>query len=282
MIESVVERGQPGQMRYFTKGHVGYFVFDGSNELNACTAEMYRDFYHQLLEFRDDKDVWVGILTGAGSRAFSVGGDLKQMRRVSEEFTSEMASEHFWYPRSEEPVPTSQIAEDIFNLDLYKPIVGAVNGLCLGGGLVYLLALTDLRVAADDAELGFSEVKHGLGGGGGLSGIARQIPLAHAMWLCLTGETIDAERAREVGLVNEVVPAEQCLARAEQIAAMLCENSPALMKLEKELLLRSLDQPRREMLRFSWLMHFVQRYSHDAAEGLEAFNGKRQPTYRGW
>jgi enoyl-CoA hydratase/carnithine racemase len=102
------------------------------------------------------------------------------------------------------------------------------------------------------------------------------------MWLCLTGETIDAEEARRIGMINEVQPHDECLARAEELASMLCRNSPALMKLEKELLLRSLDQPRSEMLRFSWLMHFVQRYSHDAAEGVAAFGEKREPAYRGW
>lgn len=281
-IESVIPAGGPGQMRYEKRDHIAYFIFDGSNHLNACTAEMYAEFYRHLLDFRDDKDLWVGILTGAGERAFSVGGDLKQMRRISEAFTEDLASEHFWYPRSTEPEQTSQVAEDIFNLDLYKPIIGAVNGLCLGGGFVYLLALTDLRIAANNSEFGFSEVKRGLGGGGGLSGIARQIPLAHAMWLCLTGETIGVEEARAWGIVNEVVEPDQCLARATEIAQMLCENSPALMRLEKELLLRSLDQSRQESLRFSWLMHFVQRYSHDAKEGLAAFNEGRDPSYRGW
>ena len=158
-IEKIVAKGEPGRVRYETDGHVAYFIWDGSNHLNACTTDMYREFYKHLLAFRDDKDLWVGVLTGAGDRAFSVGGDLKEMQRVTESFTYEIASEHFWYPRSSEPFTSSQVAEDIFYLKLYKPIIAAINGLCLGGGLVYVLGMTDIRIVSEDAELGFSEVK---------------------------------------------------------------------------------------------------------------------------
>jgi enoyl-CoA hydratase/carnithine racemase len=281
-IQKTVPKGEQGRVRYETDGHVAYFIWDGSNELNAATTDMYREFYDHLLAFRDDKDLWVGVLTGAGERAFSVGGDLKEMQRVSEAFTPEIASEHFWYPRSREPFTSSQVAEDIFYLKLYKPLIAAINGLCLGGGLVYVLGLTDLRIASEDAELGFSEVKRGLGGGGGLSGIARQIPYAQAMWLCLTGETITAEEACRIGIVNEVVPKEKVVERASEIAHMLCENSPGVVKLEKELILRSMDLDRDEALRFSWLMHYAQRYSHDAKAGLAAFGNGKKPEYRGW
>lgn len=282
MIPKQVSKGEPGRLRYEKDGHIAYFIFDGSNDLNACSTQMYVDLYDALVDFRDDKELWVGVMTGAGDRAFNVGGDLKEMMAVTEEFTPEDASEHFWYPRSTEPHRTSQVAESIFTLELYKPIIGAVNGLCLGGGLVYLLALTDIRVASDDAQFGFSEVKRGLGGGGGLSGIARQIPLANAMWLCLTGETIDAEEARRIGIVNEIVPMDQVHDRATELAQMLCDNSPLVVKLEKELLLRSLDLDRKDMLRFAWVMHYATRYGHDAEAGLKAFQTKEKPAYRGW
>ncbi len=282
MIEKTVEKGEPGRVRFERDGHIAYFIWDGSNELNAGTPEMYRELYEHLCEFRDDKDLWVGVMTGAGSRAFSVGGDLKAMQKVNETFTPEIASEHFWYPRSREPHRTSQAAEDIFTLELYKPIIGAVNGLCLGGALVYLLALTDIRVASENSEFGFSEVKHGLGGGGGLSGIARHIPLAHAMYLCLTGETVGAEQAQSMAIVNEVVPLEQVHDRATELAKDLCKTSPLVMKMEKELILRSIEMPRREALRFSWVMHYAQRYGHDAEAGLQAFTDGTRATYKGW
>lgn len=282
MIEKTVEKGGTGRVRFERDGHVAYFIWDGSNDLNAAGPDMYLELYEHLCAFRDDKDLWVGVMTGAGSRAFSVGGDLKAMQKVNETFTPELASQHFWYPRTREPHPTSQAAEDIFTLELYKPMIGAVNGLCLGGALVYLLALTDIRIASTDAEFGFSEVKRGLGGGGGLSGIARHIPLSQAMYLCLTGETIDAEEAHRVGIVNEIVPLEDVHERAGTLAAALCENSPLVMKMEKELILRSIEMPRREALRFSWVMHFAQRYGHDAEAGLAAFSNGGTPSYRGW
>ena len=282
MIEKKVAKGEPGQIRYEKRDHIVYFIFDGSNDLNACTTEMYADFYEYLVDFRDDVDSWVGVLTGAGDRAFNVGGDLKEMLYVSESASPETASKHFWYPRTDKPYRTSQIAEEIFTLELFKPIIGAVNGLCLGGGLVYLLALTDIRIAAEDAQLGFSEVKRGLGGGGGFSGIAQQVPLTTAMWLCLTGETIDATEALRLGIINEVVQRDRVHDRAQELAEMLCENSPTILKLEKELLLRSRDMPRRDLLRLSWAMHFATRYAQDATEGLAAFREKRTPSYRGW
>lgn len=282
VIAKIVAKGEPAQIRYEKRGHVAYFIFDGSNDLNACTAESYRSFYHHLCDFRDDPEMWVGVLTGAGDRAFSVGGDLKEMRELTEASSPEAAARNFWYPRSSVPSHTSQVAEDIFTLELYKPIIGAVNGLCLGGGFVYLLALADIRVASDDAVFGFSEVKRGLGGGGGLSGLAHELPRAWAMWLCLTGETIDAERAFQIGLINEVVPKGTVHARATELANMLCETSPVVLKMEKELLMRTKEMPRREMLRFSWVMHFANRYGHDASEGLRAWQEDRDPEYVGW
>ena len=282
MIDKQVAKGEPGQLRFERDGHVAYFIWDGSNDLNAGTTDMYRVLYDSLQTFRDDTDLWVGVMTGAGERAFSVGGDLKEMQQVNEQSSAELEAEHFWYPRGSEPYTSSQVAEETFTLELYKPIIGAINGLCLGGGLVYALALTDIRVASSDAELGFSEVKRGLGGGGGLSGIARRIPLAQAMWLCLTGETLDSDEALRMGLINEVVPNADVHDRAAELAQMLCENSPAIVKLEKELLLRSLDMSRKELLRLSWLMHFASRHGHDANEGVNAFLEDRSPSYRGW
>ena len=282
MIESHVKNGEPGLMRYEKRGHVAYFIFDGSNHLNACTAEMYADFYQNLLDFKEDPDMWVGVLTGAGDSAFSVGGDLKQMMRSIHEFDGETASRHFWYPKDSNPVLTSQVAEDIFTLELFKPMIGAVNGYCLGGGLVYLLALTDIRIADSTATFDFAEVKRGHGGGGGMSGIARQIPHAWAMWLVLTGERIDADKALEIGLINEVVEPGAAHERASDVAELLCQNSPAVMKVEKELAMRGDDMPRSERLRMTWLFHFLQRYSHDGAEGIAAFEEGRPPEYRGW
>ncbi|WP_275693158.1 enoyl-CoA hydratase-related protein [Nocardioides sp. TF02-7] len=102
------------------------------------------------------------------------------------------------------------------------------------------------------------------------------------MYLCLTGETVDAAEAHRIGLVNEVVPLEEVQDRAAALAARLCENSPLVVKMEKELVQRSLEMPRREALRFSWVMHFAQRYGHDALAGLKAFAEKTKPSYRGW
>ena len=282
MIDKIVEAGQPGTVRYEKRDRVAHFNIDGPTDLNPMSPDMYRQWYEHLVDFRDDKDVWVGVVEGAGPRCFSAGGDLKRMGEISQTFTPEMAAEHYWYPRSSEPLTTPQISLEMLSLELYKPMIAAVHGVCLGAGLIFVLALTDIRVAASNAQFGFAEIKLGAGGAGAVADVARRLPFTTAMWLSLTGENIDAEEAHRIGLVNEIVPEDAVHDRAQEVADLVCANSPVAVKFEKEAILRSHEMTRSDTLRMARMFFFARRQFHDTEEGLASFNEKRAPEYRGW
>jgi len=282
VIDTIVEPGEPGVIRYEKRGRVAHFIIDGPNDLNPMSPDMYREWYEHLVDFRDDKDLWVGLIEGAGSRCFTAGGDLKKASDIARTFTQQSASEHFWYPRSSEPMTTPQISIEMLALEIYKPMIAAVHGLCLGAGLVFMLALTDIRVASADAKFGFPEIKLGAGGAGAVADAARRLPFTTAMWLCLTGENIDAAEALRIGLVNEVVSGESLHDRAQEIADLICANSPVAVKFEKEAILRSHEMDRSDMLRLAKMFFFARNQFHDTQEGLASFQEKREPKYRGW
>ena len=282
MINKIVEHGQPGVIRYEKRGRVAHFIIDGPTDLNPMSPDMYRQWYEHLVDFRDDKDLWVGLIEGAGSRCFTAGGDLKKMNDIAQTFTAQSTSEHFWYPHSSEPMTTPQISMEMLALELYKPMIAAVHGLCLGAGLIFVLALTDIRIASADAKFGFAEIKLGAGGAGATADVARRLPFTTAMWLCLTGENIDAIEAHRIGLVNEVVSTESLHDRAEEIADLICSNSPVAVKFEKEAILRGHQMDRSAMLRLAKMFFLARNQFHDTQEGLASFQEKRDPNYRGW
>lgn len=294
MTTSLIEMTQEGSVPTRSHGtaeghiylevhdHIGYLVIDGPTDVNPMTPDMYKELYDALLEFRDNTDIKVGVLTGAGTRAFSAGGNLKAGSVRLHEMSRDDRIKHFWNPRSEQPARTSEIFGDILDLEIYKPIVGAVRGPCVGGALVLLLTLTDIRVASTQSKFGLAEVKVGISGAGGHAMIARHVPLTTASWMVLTGEAIDAAEAYRVGMLNEVVPADEVLPRAIEMAQKIAKVSPVVARVEKELLSRSLDLPRRETLRLAWSLSAVQKLGHDFEVGYASFADKTEPEFEGW
>ena len=175
--------------------------------MNPFTASMHRQLYEALLDFEADPSLRVGILTGAGDRAFSAGDDIKtpglEFDSPLDELLDELVPSHRVLQSQPERYAW---AHDVERMERHKPIIGAVRGWCLGQGLVYLLMLTEIRVASDDAKFGFPEVAYGMGGAGGSTRLGRHIPHVWAMWMLLTGEPIDAAEALRINLVNRVVP----------------------------------------------------------------------------
>jgi E-phenylitaconyl-CoA hydratase len=235
--------------------------------MNAMDPETYQQLSEAWIEVRDNPDIWVAMITGAGDKAFSAGADLKKtIPRQPEAW-------EFWQTQ----------AEPILNrgLEVWKPIVAAVNGYCLAGGMTLLLA-TDIRIAAEHATFGLSEVKRGiLPGNGGTQRTIRQFPYAIAMELLLLGDRIDAHTAHRFGLVNAVVPREQLMATAEEYARRLCANAPLAVRAIKELAVRSLSLPLHEGLRLEQAIGAALRRTEDAKEGPRAFAEKRPPRYTG-
>ena len=188
----------PDTITYRTDGHIATIAFNRPDAHNAMTAEMMAGVEEAFRAFDADDDLWVAILTGTGDKAFCAGADLGQLIPLM----VDSGLESFLGDPSKR-----------FFSDVYKPIICAVNGLCIAGGLEIMQG-TDLRIAAEHAVFGLGEVRWGIvPGGGSHIRLPRQIPWAVAMEILLTGRPITAERAFDVGLVNKVVPAADLMDR---------------------------------------------------------------------
>jgi crotonobetainyl-CoA hydratase len=234
--------------------------------MNALDPPAHRELAAAFDAFAADDDLRVAILTGAGERAFCAGSDLKARARAN-------ADDH----------PPTGFAGLTHRFDLLKPVIAAVNGLALGGG-VEIIAACDLAIAADHAEFALPEARVGLAalGGGGLQRLARALPLKHAMDLMLTGRRISAAEAQRMGLINDVVPRAELKARARKLAETVLEGAPLALQASKQVMLRSLDMPDLETaMRAKYPAAERMLASDDAKEGQRAFAEKRKPSWRG-
>lgn len=252
---------------YEKRGKIAYITINRPDVMNAMDPETYSELSRAWIDVRDDPDVWCAIITGAGERAFSAGADLrKTIPREQEKW-------HIWQTQEEQILNRG--------LEIWKPIIAAVNGYCLAGGMTLLLA-TDLRVAADHARFGLSEVKRGiLPGNGGTQRTMQQLPYPIAMWLLLSGEWLDASDALQYGLVNKVVPMSELMTEAERMAHVICENGPLAVRAIKELAVRGQYMPIEYGLRLEQAMGHVLRNTEDAKEGPRAFAEKRKANFTG-
>ena len=274
-----VKGGKRVPIEYEKKDKIAYITINGRNEVNPFSPEMYQELYHVFKDFRDDRKLSVAIITGEGSKAFSVGGDLKRMVKSADELDHLEIFERIWYPHTE-PLGYPSLLHDVFNMQMWKPIVAAVNGYCLAAGLEILLLMTDIRVASEDAKFGFAEVLRGLAGGAN-TGVTMQIPHCIAMELLLTGEMMDAQDAWRSGLVNKVVPKDQVLPVAEEYARKLSNIPPQVLRVQKEMAAVTGDVPRSMVLQYARVLGAMQRVVPDAYEGQISFLERRDPDYKG-
>jgi enoyl-CoA hydratase len=253
-----------GEVTYAVDGHVALVTLDRPARHNAMTLAMTEQLADATAEARRDETVRVVLLTGAGEKAFSAGGDLAELiPRLSAGHLEVLF-----------PDPTKR-----FFSELYKPVVAAVNGFCLAGGLEILVG-TDIRIAADHAVFGLPETKWAIvPGGGSHVRLPQQIPWAIAMQILLTGEPVDARRAYEVGLVNEVLPGPQVLPRAWEIARAIAGNGPLAVQGAKEIAVRALGNETRFALEQDVNRRVLT--SDDAKEGPLSFTERREPVYEG-
>ena len=246
---------------------VAVITINRPDQRNALDAEHYQALSDAWTRVRDDAAVRVAIITGAGDKVFSAGADLKT-----------------WIGRQ---APMSELWQTqkgmLLNrgLEVWKPVIAAVNGHCLAGGMTLLLA-TDLRVSAAHATFALSEVKRGIiPANGGTQRLLQQLPHAIAMEMLLTGEAIDADAAARHGLINRVVPADQLMDSALVLARRVAANAPLAVQAVKELALRSGEMPLSAGLRFEQFVQQSLQRSEDAAEGLEAFAARRPARFTG-
>ena len=251
------------QIQVERREHILTVTINRPEAMNAMTAEMSAALDAAFEEFDRDLDLWVAVLTGAGDRAFCAGFDLK------EAIPRLLAGDFMGY---EDP------AKRQFST-VYKPIIAAVNGACIAGGLE-MLAGTDLRIAAEHATFSLGEVRWGLiPMGGSHIRLPRQLPWAIAMELLLTGEPIDARRAYETGMLNRVVPAAELMPAAMQLAETVCKNGPLAVRTAKEIAVRALGQEAGFVLERELGARVIA--SEDAREGPRAFAEKRPPKFQG-
>jgi len=246
---------------------IALITINRPERMNAMDADAYRDLSAAWCRVRDDSDIRVAVITGAGDRAFTTGADLKSF------VTDPMNMSEFWKTQQDQLLNRG--------LEVWKPVIAAVNGYCLGGGMTLLMA-TDIRVATPTATFGLSEVARGIvAGNGGTQRILEQLPYAIAMEMTLTGRRVDAASAERWGLVNKVVPQEELMSTAFDYAREISANAPLAVQAAKELAVRSRDVDRATGLRLEQAMNRLLGFTNDAKEGPAAFAERRPANFTG-
>ena len=250
---------------YEKNGPVAVLTINREKALNAINAQTSQEMLRAWEDFRDDSDLRVAILTGMGERSFSTGMDLVATAQGENQFEGR-------------PAPFGGFTK---RLPIYKPIIAAINGFCLAGGME--LALTcDIRICSPDARFGLPEVRWAImPGAGGTQRMPRAIPQAWANYLILTADQMDAETALRVGLVSHIVPKDELMDRAMQIANTICERGPLAVRTAKEAIVRGMDMPLDHALAYEDVLLARLMGTEDAKEGPRAFAEKRKPEYKG-
>ena len=246
---------------------IALITINRPDRLNAMDLEHYQGLSRAWIRVRDDPAIRVAIITGAGDRSFTAGADLKTFVTQPAEL-SEM-----WQTQRDQLLNRG--------LEVWKPVIAAVNGHCLGGGTTLLFA-TDIRIAVPHATFNLTEVKRGLvPGNGGTQRVLGQLPYAIAMEFMLTADTIDAAKAERWGLVNQVVESSELLPTAYAIARKIAANAPLAVQAAKELAIRSRDMDLATGLRMEYIANRMLWESDDLKEGTAAFAEKRLPRFQG-
>lgn len=255
------------EYRYCTvedDGRLRIVTLNRPEVLNALHSAAHLELEQVWDEFAARDDLWVGIVTGAGDRAFSAGNDLKVQAAGKRG-----------------PAAKTGFAGLCNRFDLDKPLIAAVNGVAMGGGFEIALSC-DIIIAAENAIFALPEPRVGLiAGAGGVHRLPRMIPQKQAMGMILTGRRVPAAEGQALGFVNEVVPQGQALVAAKRWAAMILECSPMSIRASKQAAYRGLDAPSlAEAMRTSYPAQAANMKSEDWIEGPRAFAEKRKPNWR--
>ena len=251
---------------YKQEGNVVTISYNRPDNLNTINGDMREALNTAWKKFLEDETAWVAILTGAGD-TFCAGADLKDIHGSAGTFSGT-----FWEK------PTINSFES--GLELFKPVIAAVNGPCIGYGLT-AVTFCDFVIASDRASFAYPEVRIGIPTIVGSIRLPKKLNWSHAMELLLLGETITAERAKEIGLVWEIYPHEDLLEKANDLAHRLCRSAPIASRATKEVAIRTQDMSWVEAVRFGETMRIVASQTEDAKEGRKAFKEKRDPEWQG-
>ena len=255
------------------RGQVLVVTLDRPEARNALNADMRETLLDVWTEYRDSDAARVAVLTGAGDQSFCAGADLKEMGDYYRSMTP--------IERRENGERTPGLGALTRNFDTRKPVIAAINGPCLAGGLELALAC-DIRIAAAHAVFGLPEVKRGiLPGAGGTQRLPRALPLGVALEMILTGSPIDAQAALRWGLVSHVVARDELLEEAVRIAEQIAANGPLAVRAARDAVYQGLSLGLDDALRLEQFQAEPLRVSEDAREGVQAFVEKRTPVFRG-
>jgi enoyl-CoA hydratase len=252
---------------YEKRESIAYVTLNRPKVLNALDAATWADLRSAFEDAKADSSVRGVILTGAGDKAFIAGADISELAHVD----------------AYEAEESSRFSQEVLNLieNLGKPVIAAVNGFALGGGCETAMACT-IRIAAEHAKFGQPEVKLGLlPGGGGTQRLPRLVGKGRALQLILTGETITAQEAYRIGLVNEVVPAANLIARAEAVLKQIAANAPTAVKYSLDAANKGLDSSQSEGFALEASYFGICASTEDKREGTSAFLEKRAPHFAG-
>ena len=264
-------------VHFETLDQVALLTLDRPDAMNALDIESLRQLRRHLQHYQDEAQLRALVITGQGERAFCTGADLKGTRASPATYPEAMfksksvASEQGLYVR----------LMDLTDLNLWKPVIAAVNGHCLGGGLELALQC-DIRIAAEQATFGLPEVS--VGSIPAVAGVYRLIKAtgsSHALQMALTGERITAAQALANGLVSEVTPRERLLPRAIEIAQRIARNGPLAVQAVKKLARQTAHLSEADAQDLTELHWGALRDTHDRQEGRAAFADKRPPLFTG-
>jgi enoyl-CoA hydratase/carnithine racemase len=256
---------------YETRNQIAFVTFNRPESMNAINRQMTRELIDACRQAEDDSSIRIVIFTGAGERAFSAGMDLKE--RAESGFSP--------IERRNQKLTQTIHTQSRAIAAMTKPTIAAIRGYCVGGGLEMALAC-DLRVAAQDAKLGLTEVLRGLiPGAGGTQRLTRAVGVTKALEMCLTGETVGGTQAEQLGLVNRAVPADQVLVAAEDLANRILKGAPMSIAFIKEAIKKGVELPLEEGLRLEADLSALIGMTEDSKEGPRAFAEKRAPVWKG-
>jgi enoyl-CoA hydratase/carnithine racemase len=250
---------------YAKEGNIAVITINRPRAFNAVDLETWRGIQEAMTQFRDDPGVWVGIVTGAGEKSFCAGADV---------------GETLSFMKANKDAKWAWPATPMLGLELWKPLVAAINGYAFGGGLEIALSC-DIRIASENARLGTPEVTLGLiPGWGGTQRLPRMIPWCKAAELVLMGKQIDAQEAFRIGLVNAVVPLSDLMSTAREWAQNICKAGPLAVRAAKEAMVRGAAMTLEDGLRLENVLLANLFQSDDFTEGTTAFLEKRKPDFK--
>ncbi|KAA0997415.1 enoyl-CoA hydratase/isomerase family protein [Paraburkholderia panacisoli] len=264
-------------IHYTVSEYVASVTLDRPEALNALDLESLKELRAVLAAARDDDNVRVIVLTGAGKKSFCVGADLKNTLPPSSSFSSSFVKSID--RAAAEGIYVRQI--DLSSLKIFKPNIGAINGYCLGGGLELALQC-DLRIAASNAIFGLPEaVVASIPAVCGIQALQKAVPSAVAMKMLMTGSKIDAVYAERVGLITDVYEPDSLMEKALELGASIAANGPLAVQMIKKIAETSSNVPLTQAIEFTELAWGAMRESEDRIEGRKAFAEKRQPKFKG-